>query len=306
MNNPLDCSVIVLSFNTKDITDTCLSKLHQSVLSCQKRLKNKIEVIVIDNASSDGSLEMIKKKHPWVRLIASNTNTGFSGGNNLGMREGTKPFILLLNSDAYVEEDTLALSLEYFANHPGWDLLGCQLRFANGRLQPSAGYLPTPLNTVLWILGLALLPLIGRISSPIHPRDKGFFAQERQVEWVMGAFMMLKREVFNKTGGFDESIFMYGEEVEWCKRIKDAGFSIRYIPGIKITHLDKASSNFMMEKPLLNEIKGLVRYFHQHYAKEYFLVRVVMRAALILRIIAFTLLGKGQRRRAYWEALGVL
>lgn len=303
---PFNLTVIVLSFNTKDITDECLTRLKKAKKYSEEELKNEVEVIVVENASEDGSLEMIKKNHPWVRLIVSKTNTGFSGGNNIGMKEAKYENFLLLNSDAYVEEDTLLKALNYLQENPECDLLGPQLHFADGRLQPSAGYLPTPPNTILWISGLALLPGMEMLTKPIHPKNLSFYKSTKQVEWVMGAFMMLRRQVYEKTMGFDESIFMYGEEVEWCKRIKDKGFKTYYVPTFKITHLDKASSKFMLEKPLLNEIKGIVRYFHQHYPYSYPFVQTIMYISLLLRAIVFTLLGNSQRRKAYIEALKVL
>jgi GT2 family glycosyltransferase len=298
-----DLTIIVLSYNTKDITNECLTRVKVAKLATEKALGNKVETVVVENASEDGSLEMIRQKHSWAKLIVSKTNTGFSGGNNLALKEVKTSFVLLLNSDAYIEEDTLIKAMEYFEKNPECDVLGCKLKFADGRLQPSGGYLPTPLNTVLWISGLSIIP--GLDSHPIHPRDKSFFTEEKEVDWVMGAFFMFKKEVYNKTGGFDETIFMYGEEVEWCKRIKDNGFKMFYAPEFAITHLDKASSKFMLEKPLLNEIKGIVRFFKQHYKAQYSWVSLVMRVCLMMRVVAFTLLGNGQRRRAYVEAMKV-
>src|SRR5687768_8044492 len=102
-----DLSVIVLSFNTKDITSRCLDKLKISKEYCEKKLKNKVEVIVIDNASSDGSAQFIKSEYKWVKLLQQNENTGFSKGNNIGMKESKSPFILLLNSDVYLKEESL-------------------------------------------------------------------------------------------------------------------------------------------------------------------------------------------------------
>lgn len=299
----MDLTVIVLSYNTKDITNECLTRLKKAAEYCKKKLKNNIEVIVVENASDDGSLEMIKTKHTWVRLIASPINTGFSGGNNLAMKQAKYDFILLLNSDAYVENDTLFKSLNYFKDNPKADLIGAQLHFANGALQPSAGYLPTPLNTIYWISGLSIL---GLDPKPIHPRNLEFYKTERQVDWVMGAFFMFKRKVYQTTRGFDESIFMYGEEVEWCKRIKDKGFKMFYVPGIAIIHLDKASSKFMLEKPLLNEIKGIKRYFHNHYPLSWFWVKFLMYLFLSLRVLAFIILNKKPRTKAYFQALKIL
>lgn len=299
----LDLTISVLSYNTKDITDECLTRLQSSVVSCQKKLGKKVEVIVLDNASEDGSFEMLQKKHAWVKLVKSATNTGFSGGNNLVMKMAKGDFILLLNSDAYVEEDTIYKALKFFETNPEADILGCQLKFKDGKLQPSAGFLPTPLSTCLWISGLSLL---GLDTHPYHPQDPNFFNKVRQVEWVMGAFMMLKKQVFEKTKGFDESIFMYGEEIEWCKRIKDQGFKTYYTPEFAITHLDKASSKFMLEKPLLNEFKGIKRYFEAHYRNEWPWVKSVIQVSLTLRIIIFSLLANKVRVKAYWEALGVM
>lgn len=301
-----DLTVIVLSYNTKDITDECLTRLKKSAKFCEDKLNNKVNVIVVENASEDGSLEMVQNKHPWVKLIVSKTNTGFSGGNNLAMKQAKGDFILLLNSDAFVEENTLEKSLEFLDVNPDIDVIGPRLNFKDGRLQPSAGFLPTPLSTILWISGLALLPGMEAVSYPIHPTDKNFFSKTRQVDWVMGAYFMTRRQVYDKTGGFDETIFMYGEEVEWCKRIKDKGFITYYVPEFSITHLDKASSQGLLEKPLLNEIKGIKRYFSQHYKSKWGFVRFVMYISLLLRILAFTVLGKSDRRKAYTDALGIL
>jgi GT2 family glycosyltransferase len=304
MASKIDLSVIVLSFNTSEITDHCLSCLKKAVEVCEKAGK-KVEVLVVENASEDDSLEMLKKKHKWVELIVSKLNTGFSGGNNLAMKKAKGDKILLLNSDAYIKEDTLVESLEFFDSHPECDLLGPQLHFADGRLQPSAGYLPTPFSTYLWISGLALFPPFSSYK-PYHPQDPSFFESLKTVEWIMGAYMMLKKEVFEKTGGFDETIFMYGEEIEWCKRIKDKGFRTFYNPEIKITHLDKASSKFLLEKPLLNEIRGIVRYFKQHYKNYYWWIKWSLWKWLFIREMIFRVLNKPQRYNAYKAARGVL
>lgn len=301
----INLSVIVLSFNTKDITYECLTRLKTAVNSLEKNGK-KAEVIVVDNASEDGSAEMLSQKHKWVNLIISKTNTGFSGGNNLAMKKVQGDYILLLNSDAFVESDTLVKALKFMDENADVDLIGVRLNFKDGRLQPCAGYLPTPLNTITWITGLALIPGMENLVTPYHPKDKSFFETTKQVEWVMGAFMMLKREVYQKTGGFDETIFMYGEEIEWCKRIKNNDFKTFFVSDIKVTHLDKASSNFLLEKPLLNELKGIKRYFISHYTQEWNIVRSVILISLILRIIVFKILGNEPRVKAYSEGLKIL
>lgn len=302
----MDLSIIVLSYNTKDITDECLTRLQVSVDRCQKELNNNVEVIVIDNASEDGSLEMIKIKHPWVKLIASKENTGYSKGNNIGIRRAKFPIILLINSDVFVEKDTLYEALEYFKIHPDCDVLGINLRFGDGSFQPSAGYLPTPKNISAWILGISLIPGIKMLTHPFHPNSKSFFQKARLVGWVSGAFFMVKKEVIKTVGGFDEKIFMYMDEVDLCKRIKNAEGKIWYVPTIKATHLHGASSKFDPTLSLINELKGLKVYFKKYYQDSYSLVRLFLALGLLLRIVAFSLLGKTERAIAYMKGLSVI
>lgn len=302
----LDLSVIILSYNTKDITLRALSKLKLSIDYCQKRLGNRIEVIVLDNASNDGSAQAIKSEYPWVKVIQSYINLGFSKGNNKIMKKIKNPYILLLNSDVYLEEDSLYKALAYFRVNLNCDVMGARLNYASGNLQPSAGNLPNPLNLISWIMGLSLLPLVNIFIPAFHPRKKSYFNKAHQVGWVMGAFMLLKRKVFEQTQGFDENLFMHMEEVEWCKRIRSFGFKIWYVPQVEVVHLHGASTNFDLRASFLNELKGIKYYLKKHYNFLYPEVKLFLIIGLILRSIAFSLLGKTQRARVYMEGLGVV
>lgn len=302
----MDLSIIILSYNTKDITDECLSKLQFSIINCEKKLKNEIEVIVLDNGSQDGSVEMIKKKHSWVKLIPSVKNLGFSKGNNLAFEKTTNEIVLFLNSDVFVEENTLEKALNYFQSNLNCDVLGPKLVFGNGAFQPSAGNLPDPVNIISWILGLSLIGGLKQYTHPFHPNYKSFFENEKEVGWVSGAFLMLKREVFVKAGGFDGNIFMYLDEVELCKRIKKLGFKVWFNPQIKVVHLHGASSKSDPAFALVKELKGLKYYFTKHYKNSYLMVKLFLIIGLVLRIIAFSLLGKTKRARAYIEGLAVV
>ncbi len=268
-----------------------------SVVSCQAKLKNKIEVIVFDNASADGSAEMIGRKHSWVKLIKSKINTGYSKGNNLAIKKTSNLMILLLNSDCFVEEDTLFKSLEYFKEHPDCGVLGVKLVYENGNLQPSAGFLPNPFNVIPWIFGIA---------NSFHPRNKDFFKREKKVGWVTGAFFMIKRHIFEKVGGFDESIFMYMDEVDLCKKVGRGGFKVYFTPSIQVTHLLRASSPALPEKVFVKELAGIRYYFKKYYLGIYPLVRLFLVLGLIFRVIAFSLLGKTKRAGAYLEGLSVI
>ncbi|MBI2314618.1 glycosyltransferase family 2 protein [Candidatus Daviesbacteria bacterium] len=302
----LDLTVIILSFNTKDVTSRCLSKLKLTKEYCEARLKNKVGVIVLDNGSSDNSAQMIKADFPWVKLIVSKENLGFSKGNNLALKQAKNPFILLLNSDVYLEEESLYKALAYFRVNLNCDVSGARLNYATGNLQPSAGNLPNPLNIIFWILGLSLIPVINKLVPSFHPKDKKYFSKAHPAGWIMGAFFMLKKEVLEKTTGFDEKFFMHMEEIEWCKRIKDKNFKIWYVPQVSVIHLHGASTNFDLSSSFLNELKGIKYYLLKHYHNFYLFVKLFLVAGLILRVIAFSILGKTKRAKIYMEGLRVI
>lgn len=305
MNN-LDLTVIVLSYNTKEITLKCLSKLKIAKDYCEKRFGNKVEVIVVDNASTDGSAGAIKSGFPWIKLTASDVNLGFSKGNNIAMENSKSPFILLMNSDVYVQEESIYKALAYFRVNLNCDVLGPRLNYHTGDLQPSSGNLPNPISVMSWILGLGTMPFISNLIPPFHPKDKNYFSKAHQVGWIMGAFFMLKRPIFEKTKGFDENIFMHMEEVEWCKRIKDKGYKIWYAPQIQVIHLHGASTNFDLSSSFLNELKGMRYYLKKHYKYYYYPLKLILVIGLLLRIIAFWTVGMTKRARIYWEGLKVI
>ena len=232
----LNLSVVILSYNTKDVTGRCLAKALAAKEYCEKKLKNKVEVIVLDNASADGSALAIKKDFPKVKLIAQKENLGFAKGNNLVMQKIKNPFILLLNSDCYLQEESLYKAIAYFRVNLNCDVLGARLNYASGLLQPSAGSLPNILNIIFWILGLSLLPFFNMIVSPFHPKEKKYFAKAHKTGWIMGAFFMLKKKVYDVTGGFDENFFMYKEDIDLSWRLRLLGWSLWCVLQAKAYH----------------------------------------------------------------------
>lgn len=297
MNKP-SVSVIILSFDTKDITDKCLAKLDVARKAAEKE-KIEVEVIVLDNASSDGSVQMIREKYSWVDLMISEENTGFARGNNMAMAKAKSDYFLLINSDVFVEKETLIKAISYFEKHPDCDVLGCRLSYPNGSFQPSGGDLPGPGNIVTWLIGIELIPIAYNIVSPIHPKNISYFSKDREVGWVTGALMMLKKEVYKRTKGFDENFFMYTEEVEWCRRIKKAGFKIFYTPSFSVVHVGKASSKFVETTPLVREMTGMKLFFKKHHPGYLFLLSVLIWFSSLLRYLAFSLLGKKDKALAY-------
>ncbi len=280
-------SIIIVNYNTKDLLDRCLASIQEPA-----------EIIVVDNASSDTSSQMVAKKYPKVKLIASSTNLGFAAGNNLGMQQATGDYLLLLNSDAFLQKDTLTKCLNY-----DFDVFGCKLTFEDGSLQPSAGYLPNPINSFLWIWGIDTWPILKNMLPMVHPKNSGFFAKSKPIGWVTGAFMFMKRSVFEKTGGFDEKYFMYGEEIEWCKRINDAGFKVGYIADFSIVHLQGASQP-NRDRAFVNELQGLIYYFKKHYS--FWPMRFIIKWGSLARIIAFKIAGKPDRAVVYKQIFSTI
>ena len=297
---------MILSWNTKNITDRCLTSMKESIDFVKDNAN--VEVVVVDNASSDGSPEMISRNHQWVKLLSLKENLGYASGNNFGVKHTNfqNRFLILMNNDIYVKDKTIEEALDFMDKNPNCDVLGCYLEFPNGRFQPSAGYLPTPSSVWSWMWGLDKLPFIKNLFFPVHPKERIFFKKDRKVGWVMGAFLFMKREVFEKTKGFDEKFFMYMEEVEWCKRVEKAGYKIFYSPKFKITHVDKASALGDPERLIKiykREIVGIVYYLRKHYPKDLGLLTFVIKVGVLFRFLAFSILGNKIRSRAYWQAL---
>lgn len=228
-------SIIIISFNTKELLRECLTTLFKYTQNLT------IEVIVVDNASHDGSQEMVKQEFPEVRLIESAINLGFASANNLGFRLSHGRYVVMLNSDAFIHEDTLHKSFKHMEDNPLIGLGGGRLIGKDGSWQPSARMLPSLLNDFLHMSGLAARypnsRFFGRADSTWASPE-----ESRRCGWVPGAFAIVRREVLEKVNYFDERFFLYFEEVDLCKRIQQQGYTVWYWGDVIITHLGGESS----------------------------------------------------------------
>lgn len=228
-------SVVIVNWNTREILRACLQSIERHLSAVQH------EVIVVDNASSDGSPDMVRETFPTVRLIANRENVGFARANNQAMRVARGQRFLLLNSDTLLTDDSVAQLLLSGSVDPGVGVWHCRLVLPDGRTQESAYRFPRLDLAILEEMGLyKFLPR--RLRGRLLLGGYWSYDEERDVDWVAGAFMLLPRAVFEQTGGFSEAIFMYGEDMEWGLRIRDAGWRIRYVPTASIQHLDHASA----------------------------------------------------------------
>jgi GT2 family glycosyltransferase len=228
-------SVVIVSWNTRELLRNCLASVAQHLSPIDH------EVIVVDNASDDGSADMVEREFPAVRLVRGAQNAGFGPANNEAMRLARGEWLLLINSDTLLIDDSVARLVERVRTEPGLGIAHCRLEFSDGRLQHTTYRFPSVRMALLEDTGL--YKLLGRRRSG-HTLLAGYWEHdcERDVDWVAGAFMLLPREVFEQTGGFDERLFMYGEDMEWCQRIRDRGWRVRYFPQAKIVHHNHASS----------------------------------------------------------------
>lgn len=233
--NVPDASVILVSFNTRDLLRECIQALQRGADGIA------YETIVVDNASRDASADMVAIEFPEVRLIRSETNLGFAAANNRAFEVSRGRYIVLLNSDAFVRPGALRLSIEHMDADPRTGLAGGRLVGRDGSLQPSGRMFPSPLNNLLTMSGLAAkFPksrFLGRMdrtwADPLAPA---------QVDWIPGAYSIVRRAVLDRIGFFDERFFFYCEEVDLCRRIKAAKNEVWYWPDIEVVHLGGESA----------------------------------------------------------------
>lgn len=245
--NATDVSIIIVSFNTCHVLKECLQTLMKETHSIRH------EVIVIDNASKDGSAEMVTQEFPHVQLICSPTNLGFAAANNVGFAQAHGKYVVLLNSDAFLTDHALTKAVAFMETHPNVGMTGARLISRDGSWQPSARMFPGLLNHFLTLSGLAARypksKFLGRVdrtwADPLQPAS---------VDWIPGAFAIIRRTVLETVGYFDEDFFLYYEEVDLCKRIKAAGYEVWYLPEIVVIHLGGESSKTL--KDMMISTKG--------------------------------------------------
>jgi GT2 family glycosyltransferase len=230
-----DVSVIVVNWNTLGRLRDCLASIRDHFAGVDH------EVIVIDNASSDGSPDMVAEEFPHVRLVRNADNVGFGRANNQAMRIARGKWFLLLNSDTVLMDDSVTALFRQVQSEENIGVAHCRLLFEDGRQQHSTYVFPSLRTALLEDLGL--YKLVGkRRAGELLLSGYWDYDEERDVDWVAGAFMLMPRDVFDQTGGFDERLFMYGEDLEWCQRIRERGWRIRFYPQARITHFDHSSS----------------------------------------------------------------
>ena len=286
----MDLSIIILNYNTKDLTIECIDSL---VDQYKQELDNgQFEVILVDNASTDGSLEAFKKlKTKNLKLIESKENLGFSKGCNLGAKNAAGEYLLFLNSDTEIKDQGFVKMLDYIKKNETVGILGGALKNENGTSQSSAGKFYNLFNLFLMLIGLERLGFL-RESPKLT----------KKVDWVSGACLMIKRKIFEKIGGFEKELFMYGEDMELCFKAGKKGFATYFYPEITLFHKERGSSNRTFA---IVHIYKAVLFFYKQYkpAWQYQIARFLLHSKSFILKTAGQILNKKYLTETYGQTL---
>ena len=306
----VDLSIVILSWNVRDLLRQCLKSVARDRPLSVDHPPLATEIIVVDNASSDGSVEMVRAEFPHVRLMANQANRGYTGGNNDGIAAATGRYVMILNPDTRVLDDALAAMVAYADAHSDVGVVGPQLLNPDGSVQSSRRRFPTLMTGLFESTWL----------EPLAPRDvlRRYYVLDQpdgaiqEVDWLFGACFLVRREVIQQVGTLDEDFFMYSEEMDWCRRIRQAGWKVVYLPEAQVIHYGGKSSDQVAAQRHIYFQTSKVRYFRKHHGA---LTAGVLRVAL-LAMYAWQLVleaAKGalghkrtlrrERVRAYWQVL---
>jgi hypothetical protein len=256
----IDLSVVILNWNARAYLTVALDSIYR------QQWEKTVEVIVVDNASRiDDSVEAVRRDYPWVHLIENPTNIGFSAGNNVGLRSARGRYILFLNPDTVVHTGAFDRLVEWMDAHPKVGAAGPKLLNEDGSLQSSCRAFPS------FGAGLFRNTLLGRLF-PNNPWSRSYLMQdfrhdqENAVDWLSGSALLVRREAIEQAGPWDESYFMYCEDVDLCYRLKQTGWDRYYVPEATITHRIGGSSDWAQGAMIRQHHGSMLRFYFKHYA----------------------------------------
>ena len=296
----VDISIVIVNWNVRELLHRCLSSLRATALlpgtgglTC--------EVVVVDNASQDGSAAMVRAEFPQVTLIENTENLGFTRGNNQALARSTGRYLLLLNPDTEIVGDALTTMVAYMDANPGVGVVGPQLLYPDGSIQSSRRRFPS--LATMFVEITVLQRLFGRSALVRH-----YYALDtpddatQEVDWVVGACMMVRREAMDAAGLLDERFFMYSEEMDWCLRIKQQGWKVVYLPTARIVHHEARSSEQVLPAQHIYFHSSKVAYVRKHFGpRQAEALRLFLLATYVYQILeegAKWLLGSKRPLRA--------
>jgi GT2 family glycosyltransferase len=283
-----DLTIIILNYNTADWVSRCLESIQKYHQYEDSSIRT--EVVVVDNASQDNSVEVIKKKFPGVKVIVSEKNLGFAAGNNLALHQAKTAYVMLLNSDTeFVEQTQLESIIWYMDEHPEVAVTTPKLELSTGGLDLAAHRgEPTPWASFTYFSGVGKVLKKSPLFAQYHQTYKNFNAVH-EIDACSGAAMIVRTSAMEKVGYLDEQFFMYAEDLDWCKRFREAGYKIIYFPISKIIHHKYKSGRGNQNAKLAKKTNALfydtmLQYYDKHYRSKYpFIVRVLVKLFITLK-----------------------
>ncbi len=323
-------SVVIVSYNAKELFKKCVDSILEHTRDFE------YEIIVVDNASTDGVVDVIKSYGTKVKAIFLKQNLGFAGGNNLGIKEAKGDYILLLNNDTELIDNSLPLIYLWMEAHRKVAVSSCQMLNSEQKVSPTGGYAPTLFRVMSWALFLDDLPLINQVFTSYHPHSGGVpwgsfladlpvigklkkqtgatvskeetavfhYDREFYPDWVTGAFFFMRRQALDQIGPLDENIFMYGEDLEWCLRAKQSGWTVGYTPVTRFIHHERGSQGGVPRGAVLGEFRGL-KYLYGKYEPiwKQLLLGTLLDVAAFVRVLFWLVRLKPAMVKVYIEAL---
>lgn len=279
----MDLSIVIVNWNTEALLRDCL----QSVLLRLGSLA--AEVIVVDNASSDNSVAMLRAEFPAVKLIKTGWNLGFAGGNNVALQVARGRYVMLLNTDTLVNGDVLPRAVAWMDKHPAVGVMGPRVLNADGTVQPSTSAFPSLKHLTMQTLGLTRIHRLD--SYRMTGQDR---TTEARVEVISGAAMFVRRAAMDEVGLLDEAFFFYGEETDWCFRFARAGWGLHFVPIPSVTHFGGGSVACLNHRRDVLLTEGTTRLHRKH-------------GGLIAGLACFAILAAHNASRAVlWTGLELL
>jgi len=305
----MDLSIVIVNWNVCDLLQRCLWSLSGAEAYSAPEFTS--EVIVVDCASSDGSVEIVRREFPWVRLIASGENLGYARGNNQGVAGAGGRYLLILNPDTEIVGDSLVMMIRYLEEHPAVGVVGPQLCNPDGTLQPSRRRFPTLATAFCESTLLQQWFPSNRFARRYYLDDRPADTTQA-VDWLVGAALMIRRETWRQVGPLDEDFFMYFEELDWCRRCRMAGWEIHYLPAAQIIHHEGKSSEQVVAARTIRFQRSKIHYFRKYYGKGWgWIVRLFLLGTFAFQLVEESLkwlVGhrrslRRERMTAYWQVL---
>lgn len=275
----MNLSIVIVNYNSGEHLPKCLVSLEKNLQGVDH------EVVVVDNASTDGGVAKVKAAFPSVNFLENLQNLGFSAANNQGIKKATGEYVLLLNHDTEVKEGAIQNLLEFMEKYPEAGACGPKVLNSDGSIQHQCkrGF-PTPLSILFYISGLSKRfpknPLFGHYLMTHLDPDK-----VNEIDSLSGACMLIRKSILDKIGGLDTSFFLYGEDIDLCYRIKEAGWKIYYVPQAEIIHYGGVGSRTMSSKGIRAFHESMFIFYDKHYKKKYpFFVTWLVYAGIQLKM----------------------